>query len=214
MATYAAVSTQLGAVQPKTKSIAPEVWTQTKLAGHAAYRLYGYPGSGGPEHGSGYAVDFMVGHPGHHDDGQAIRDYVWTHRSRLGLHWVIWEQHVTTAKSGVPRLMEDRGGVTANHYDHVHAFFDNPPLDYEPKPPVYPVRTLARGVSGSDVAALQKGLNAVFDFDGADLIVDGSFGAATEADVKAYQVLKKLEDDGRVGPITRRSLTTTSGISL
>ncbi len=213
MATYASVSTQLGGVQPKVKNIAPEVWTQTKLAGHACYRLYGYPGSGGPEHGSGYAVDFMVGHPGHHDDGQAIRDYVWNHRSRLGLHWVIWEQHVTTVKSGVPRLMEDRGGVTANHFDHVHAFFDNPPLAYTPKPPVYPVRSLYRGTSGSDVRALQAGLNAVFDFPGDFLVVDGSFGANTEEDVKAFQMLKKLVPDGRVGMLTRRELTLT-GISL
>ena len=213
MATYASVSTQLGAVQPKVKSIAPEAWTAAKLAGHPCYRLFGYPGSGGPEHGSGYAVDFMVGHPGHHDDGQYIRDYVWKHRERLGLHWVIWEQHVTTVKSGVPRLMEDRGGVTVNHFDHVHAFFDNPPLAYVVKPPVYPVRTLARGAAGADVAALQKGLNAVFDFEGAFLVADGDFGLATEADVKAYQVLKKLTADGRVGPITRSSLAHT-GISL
>lgn len=213
MATYASVSTQLGGVQPKIKHIAPEVWTQTKLAGHTCYRLYGYPGSGGPEHGSGYAVDFMVGHPGHHDDGQAIRDYVWKHRVRLGLHWVIWEQHVTTAKSGVPRLMEDRGGVTVNHYDHVHAFFDNPPLAYEPKPPIYPVRTLARGASGLDVKALQAGLNAVFDFSGDFLVVDGNFGMNTEQDVRDFQALNKLTVDGRVGMFTRRELTLT-GISL
>jgi len=213
MSTYAAVSRELGAVKPKLLHIAPEVWTQTKLAGHAASRLYGYPGSGGPEHGAGYAIDFMVGYPGHHDDGQAIRDYIWAHRVRLGLHWVIWEQHVTTVKSGVPRLMDDRGSPNDNHFNHVHAFWDNEPLTYTPKPPVHPVRTLYRGTSGADVKALQAGLNAVFDFEGDFLVTDGKFGAATEADVKAYQVLKKLDADGRVGPATRRSLTLT-GISL
>ena len=202
-------------MQPKVKHIAPEVWTQTKLAGHTCYRLYGYPGSGGPEHGSGYAVDFMVGHPGHHDDGQAIRDYVWKHRERLGLHWVIWEQHVTTVKSGVPRLMEDRGGVTANHFDHVHAFFDNPPLAYVVKPPVYPVRTLYRGCLRSRrQGPAGTGSTRSSTSTGAFLVRRRQLRAATEADVKAFQVLKKLVGDGRVGLITRRESLTHTGISL
>ena len=213
MATFAAVSRQLGPVKPKVQNIAIEVWTQCKLNGAPAYNLFGYPGSGGNEHGSGYAVDFMVGYPGFHTAGQKIRDYIWEHRVRHGLHWVIWEQHVTTVKSGVPRLMEDRGDPNANHMNHVHAFWDNPPLVYTPKTPVYPVRSLYRGVSGEDVKALQRGLNAVFDFEGEFLVVDGKFGAGTEADVKAYQALKNLTADGKVGPVTRKSLAY-SGISL
>ena len=194
MSTLAGVSRQLdvpdryGELKAKSRSIAAEVWVQTKLGGVICYATYGYPGSGGVEHGSGYAVDFMVGYPGHHDDGQAIRDYVWAHRARIGLHWVIWEQHITTVNSGVPRLMADRGDPNANHFNHVHAFWDNGPLSYAAKPPRYPVRTLRRGASGDDVKALQRGLNAAFDFTGDPLVVAGSFGASTEADVKEYQV--------------------------
>ena len=146
MSTLAGVSRQLdvpdryGELKAKSRSIAAEVWVQTKLGGVICYAMYGYPGSGGVEHGSGYAVDFMVGYPGHHDDGQAIRDYVWAHRARIGLHWVIWEQHITTVNSGVPRLMADRGDPNANHFNHVHAFWDNGPLSYAAKPPRYPVR--------------------------------------------------------------------------
>lgn len=204
--------TRLGEVKPKTRSIAAEVWTQTKLLGAHCYTVHGYRAGG--EHGTGLALDFMVGYPGHHDDGQEIFDYVWRHRARHGLKWLIWEQTFYSLRTPEGRPMEDKGSRTQNHYDHVHAYWDAEPTVYVPKPPLYPVRTLYRGATGEDVKALQRGLNAAFDFEGAFLAVDGSFGAATEADVRAYQVLKKLGVDGRVGPATRKSLATTSGISL
>lgn len=214
MATYASVSRELGAVKPKVKGIAAEVWVQSKLLGAEARTLYGYPGSGGREHGSGYAVDFMVGYPGGHDKGEIIRNYIWTHRERHGLKWFIWEQTFYSLITPQGRKMEDRGGATANHMDHLHVYWDNSPYTYLTKPPVYKVRTLRRGVSGNDVKALQNGLNAAFDFAGDNLVTDGAFGAKTEAHVKAYQTLKGLASDGVVGPNTRSSLATTSGISL
>jgi peptidoglycan hydrolase-like protein with peptidoglycan-binding domain len=219
MSTLAGVSTSLGKVGDpglgaKMPGIAAEVWTQCKLLGAEASALLGYPGSGGAEHGSGYAIDFMVGYPGGHDRGEVIRKYVWEHRERHGLKWLIWEQTFYSLNTPNGRPMEDRGSPNQNHMNHLHIFWDNSPYTYLQKPPLYPVRTLYRGASGVDVKALQRGLNAVFDFEGDFLVVDGKFGAATEADVKAYQVLKKLGVDGRVGPATRKSLATTSGISL
>lgn len=209
--------TRLGAVKPKTTPIAAEVWTQCKLAGASCYTMHGYrwEGTSGGEHGTGYAIDFMVGYPGHHDDGQAIRDYIWQHRARFGLRHVIWEQHITSTVRlpGQVRLMEDRDTPTQNHMDHVHALWNLEPTTYMPKPPVYPVRTLSKGFVGSDVKALQRGLNAVFDFEGAFLVVDGIFGSATQIDVMAFQQLKGLAVDGKVGPITRKALAYT-GISL
>lgn len=208
------MSRGLGAVKPKVKGIAPEVWVQTKLLGAQCYSLLGYPGSGGNEHGSGYAVDFMVGYPGGHDDGEIIRNYIWKHRERHGLKWFIWEQTFYSLITPEGRRMEDRGSANQNHMNHLHIYWDNSPYTYLSKAPLYPVRTLRRGVSGSDVAALQRGLNAAFDFAGDNLVTDGSFGAKTEAHVKAYQALKGIAADGVVGPTTRMYLANTSGISL
>jgi len=55
---------------------------------------------------------------------------------------------------------------------------------------------------GSDVSALQRALNR----EGAQLVVDGSFGALTEAAVRQWQSRRGLEDDGVVGLRTRFSL--------
>lgn len=58
------------------------------------------------------------------------------------------------------------------------------------------------GSRGSDVADLQKRLNA----EGYRLDVDGAFGAATAAAVRDYQTRHGLGVDGIVGPRTRAAL--------
>jgi N-acetylmuramoyl-L-alanine amidase len=55
---------------------------------------------------------------------------------------------------------------------------------------------------GSDVSALQRALNRA----GAQLVVDGSFGALTEAAVRQWQGRSDLVVDGVVGLRTRFSL--------
>lgn len=64
-------------------------------------------------------------------------------------------------------------------------------------------QTLNVGSSGSDVANLQKILNA----QGANLTVDGKYGPLTAAAVKAYQQSNGLKVDGIFGPQTSGSLT-------
>jgi hypothetical protein len=56
--------------------------------------------------------------------GDFVRNYLWTHRKRLRLRHVIWEQRITSTvnQPGKVRLMEDRGNPTANHFDHVHTW--------------------------------------------------------------------------------------------
>lgn len=66
-----------------------------------------------------------------------------------------------------------------------------------------PTRALTRGKKGSDVAWLQWEL----DNHGFPCDIDGSFGPATEKQLKAYQKMHKLEVDGSCGPATRASLT-------
>lgn len=61
---------------------------------------------------------------------------------------------------------------------------------------------LKRGRKGEEVKALQAHLVGY----GYDLAVDGSFGSATEAAVKAYQKEQGLTVDGSVGPQTRKQM--------
>jgi hypothetical protein len=85
------------------------------------------PGSDG-EHPLGRACDFMLDSGGVMPDASSIqRGYdiaAWAqaNASRLGIMYIIYRQRiwdVRMASSGwVP--MEDRGSITANHYDHVH----------------------------------------------------------------------------------------------
>lgn len=65
------------------------------------------------------------------------------------------------------------------------------------------IPTLRRGNQGDEVADLQTILNARY---GADLEVDGNFGKATEAAVKAFQKSHGLIADGIVGAKTWAAL--------
>ena len=77
------------------------------------------PGDDG-YHGTGQALDVMVGTDA--GLGQAVADYVQANASTLGVSEIIWAQQIWTVdlSSQGWRPMEDRGSVTANHYDHVH----------------------------------------------------------------------------------------------
>lgn len=66
-------------------------------------------------------------------------------------------------------------------------------------------QTLNVGSTGSDVANLQKILNA----QGANLAVDGQYGPKTQAAVQAYQQANGLTADGIFGPKTSAALTTS-----
>src|SRR5512143_678920 len=65
-------------------------------------------------------------------------------------------------------------------------------------------RMLEQGTKGSDVAELQRELNA--SLGGPKLVVDGDFGPRTRAAVEAFQREHHLQVDGVVGPQTRAAL--------
>ncbi|MGP4026456.1 coiled-coil domain-containing protein [Actinomadura sp. 3N407] len=78
------------------------------------------------DHGTGHACDFMVTTGGVMASGSAraqgdqAAQYAISHASALGIKYVIWRQRIYDMRSPGWRMMSNRGGNTANHYDHVH----------------------------------------------------------------------------------------------
>ena len=68
------------------------------------------------------AADFMV----YADSakGNAVAQYVIDNAERFNVEYVIWQQRIFIIGGSGWRAMEDRGSVTANHYDHVHVSFN------------------------------------------------------------------------------------------
>lgn len=112
----------LGAVKPNVKQAAND-----------AGNLYGITTilgvgmrDGQSDHPKGLALDFMV--PGNSAQGDQVAQYFLTNAGKYGVHYIIWKQriwNVTERNAEGWRNMPDRGGVTANHYDHVHVSFNN-----------------------------------------------------------------------------------------
>lgn len=84
-----------------------------------------------PDHPSGAAADIMMpngGHtPGDVDLGTRIQKYVMDNKNVFHVKYTIWRQYYQPA-DGAGNTMEDRGGWTANHFDHVHVTLNDSPL--------------------------------------------------------------------------------------
>jgi gas vesicle protein len=83
--------------------------------------------SGDPQdHGSGRACDFMEALGGsmptaaHVTHGNNVSQFAINNASKYGVKYIIWRQRIYDMRSPGWKAMSDRGGVTANHYDHVH----------------------------------------------------------------------------------------------
>lgn len=80
----------------------------------------------GGEHPLGRACDFMLSRGGalpsaaEQARGDQIAAWATKNARRLGIMYVIYRQRIWHARTGVWRPMSDRGGTTANHYDHPH----------------------------------------------------------------------------------------------
>lgn len=124
--------------------------------------------------------------------------------------------HVGYVVDDALNVVEDKGkayGVVKNPYNSSYWNYIGRPeyfaeeIEAEPVP-VQPIfhRVLKRTkptMAGDDVKALQILLNEV---NGANLVVDGKYGPATEKAVKSYQKIKGLQVDGKAGPKTIASL--------
>ena len=81
----------------------------------------------GHGHNTGMSVDFMV--PVGSAQGDQLAEYLTKNMNELGVYYIIWKQRYYMPQYNIYgpantwNLMPDRGGVTANHYDHVHVSF-------------------------------------------------------------------------------------------
>ena len=76
-----------------------------------------------PDHPSGHAIDLML--PSYKSNealGWKMAKYYQAHASELGVSYIIFHQQIWSVARDSEgwRHMEDRGGDTANHMDHVH----------------------------------------------------------------------------------------------
>ncbi|MGH3162495.1 MAG: coiled-coil domain-containing protein, partial [Streptosporangiaceae bacterium] len=111
-------------ITPRMRGVRDEV--DRRFGPFSAIGCY-RPGSDG-EHPLGRACDFMLSTGGVMPAASAIQKgydiaaWAQANASRLGIMYIIYRQRiwdVRMASSGwVP--MENRGSITANHYDHVH----------------------------------------------------------------------------------------------
>jgi hypothetical protein len=78
------------------------------------------------DHATGTACDFMVSTGGSYPSaagqaqGDKVAQYAINNASKLGIKYVIWKQRIYDMRSPGWDPMSDRGGITANHFDHVH----------------------------------------------------------------------------------------------
>lgn len=78
----------------------------------------GYRANSRSNHQYGGAIDFMT----YTDSakGWAVANYLAANAAAFDIDHIIFEQKIWTPYRPYWRAMEDRGSVTANHYDHVH----------------------------------------------------------------------------------------------
>ncbi|MFF4992249.1 coiled-coil domain-containing protein [Streptosporangium saharense] len=121
-----------GSWAPQLPAGADNITDRTRIMREAVERAFKLPHevgcyraeNDGGEHPLGRACDFMMSTGGSVPTaenvklGDEIAAWALENKSRLGVKYVIWRQRINTGSGW--RAMSDRGGVTANHYDHVH----------------------------------------------------------------------------------------------
>lgn len=73
---------------------------------------------GDGEHAQGIAVDIMVSG----DRGRQVAEFLRRYYAELGINYIIYQQQIWSVERAGEgwRGMENRGSITANHFDHVH----------------------------------------------------------------------------------------------
>lgn len=98
----------------------------------------GYRSDPGSDHNDGLALDVMISKNGTrtdegHKNGDTVAAWARANAKALNIKYIIWEQKIWNARRGDAnwRPMEDRGSVSANHFDHVHISFNEGDGDYD-----------------------------------------------------------------------------------
>lgn len=109
-------------LQPQAEAFRQEIAAKFGITNIGGYR------EGDPDdHGKGLAVDVMV--PTSSQLGDQVAQYAIDNMDRAGISYVIWKQQFYMPVDNIYgpantwNQMPDRGGDTANHYDHVHISF-------------------------------------------------------------------------------------------
>ncbi|PZQ49603.1 MAG: hypothetical protein DI570_25675 [Phenylobacterium zucineum] len=80
----------------------------------------GWRAGGLPFHKNGRALDIMVTPGAESALGHRIAKYLIAHAKVFNIDHIIFEQQIWTPSTPRWRKMADRGGITANHFNHVH----------------------------------------------------------------------------------------------
>lgn len=114
-------------LQPRVAQMKQFLGTKFGVKDFSLYRPGDNDGTG-HGHGDGLAIDLMV--PVGGAKGDQISDYLVKNYDGLGIYYLIWKQQFYMNQNNIYgpantwNWMPDRGGVTANHYDHVHISFE------------------------------------------------------------------------------------------
>ena len=110
-------------LQPQAEAFRQEIAAKFGITNIGGYR------AGDPDdHGQGLAVDVMV--PTSSELGDQVAQYAIDNMDRAGISYIIWKQQFYMPVDNIYgpantwNQMPDRGGDTANHYDHVHISFN------------------------------------------------------------------------------------------
>lgn len=87
-------------------------WSFSSIGGYRPHSL--------SNHQHGGAIDFMLTPGADSAKGWAVAKYLAANASAFDIDHIIFEQKIWTPYNPTWRPMADRGGTTANHYDHVH----------------------------------------------------------------------------------------------
>ena len=116
----------MNGLTPHTKKMKVALAKKFGITNFSLFRAGDDDGTG-HGHNSGMAVDFMV----YSDSakGDQLAEYLTKHMDELGVYYIIWKQRFYMPQQNIYgpantwNIMPNRGGVTANHYDHVHVSF-------------------------------------------------------------------------------------------
>ncbi|MGT2833363.1 LysM peptidoglycan-binding domain-containing protein [Streptococcus halotolerans] len=110
-------------LRPQVAAYKEEVAAKYGIKSFSLYRA-----GSNDDHGKGLAVDFMV--PESSALGDQVAQDAISNMSSRGISYIIWKQRFYSPYNSIYgpantwNPMPDRGGVTANHYDHVHVSFN------------------------------------------------------------------------------------------